>query len=90
MGTSDRSLSAISYTTTTGCTAVGNYDASKGGNSLVEHWNGTSWRIDSSLHTPAGTSLTAVSCTTAVVCAATGFFEPADIGYQAPLIIRSS
>jgi hypothetical protein len=61
-GQTGDSLSAISCTSPTACTAVG------GG--LAERWNGTTWTAQA---IPGGGELTAVSCPSATSCTAAGF-----------------
>ncbi len=69
-------LSAVSCSAATACTAVG-YDANKAGKAvlLAERWNGTNWSIQATPH-PVGASgsiFSAVSCTSARACTATGY-----------------
>jgi hypothetical protein len=70
------SLSAVSCTSATACTAVGYYNA--GGNTdltLVERWNGTVWAIQPSPSPAAVSYLLGVSCTSATACTAVGAYQ---------------
>jgi hypothetical protein len=64
-------LNGVSCTSPSACTAVGEYDTSKGAQpGLAERWNGTSWTVQA---TPAGTDvLDDVSCGTPTTCTAVG------------------
>ncbi len=69
-------LGAVTCTQANSCTAVG----SEGGLTLVLHWDGTTWRAQTS-PSPAGipgdttyTYLTGVSCTSAQYCEAVGYW----------------
>jgi hypothetical protein len=68
-------ISAVSCTAPTACTAVGVYATSSGASkTLAEAWNGTTWAIQPTLN-PAGstrTRLDAVSCTSPTACTAVG------------------
>jgi hypothetical protein len=74
-GASQSTLSGVSCTSASACTAVGNYVKSAGGNlTLAEGWNGTKWTIQSTSN-PTGASqstLSGVSCTSASACTAVG------------------
>lgn len=69
-------LRGVSCTATNACTAVGWYENSLGMTvTLVERWNGTEWKVQTSANSKApetSTSLHAVSCTTATACQAVG------------------
>ncbi len=73
----DSYLSGVSCTSATSCTAVGYSNVASSTASyvpLVEHWDGTTWTIQS---TPSPTGVTssllsAVSCTSATACTAVG------------------
>jgi hypothetical protein len=77
--TSDR-LAAISCASAARCSAVGEYQANSGvENTMVEHWNGSSWLIQPSPN-PSGSvfnELGGISCTTATNCVAVGAAETA-------------
>jgi hypothetical protein len=80
VGASGSTLAAVSCTTATACTSVGNFTAAstKAAGALAERWDGTTWSVDP---TPGSTLdfLNAVSCTSAVRCSAvgqTGFSQP--------------
>jgi len=69
-------LGAVSCTSATSCTAVGNYynaNLGPGPVTLVEHWNGAAWNVVASPNPPTEMSeLSGVSCTTATACTAVG------------------
>jgi hypothetical protein len=60
------------------CTAVGQSGTINTGQffALVEHWNGSRWRIVT-VHAPRGALLNSVSCATATTCTAVGDSQPA-------------
>ncbi len=82
-------LSGVSCTSPTACTAVGEYekpvylgpaDTLRAGvdGTLAENWNGTRWSVEST-PTPTGwrsSNLTSVSCTSATTCTAVGGYVP--------------
>lgn len=68
---SGRTLSGVSCTSSTACTAVGAVVGSAG--PLAERWNGTSWTIQTTPD-PGGGSFTNVSCPSATDCVAVGQF----------------
>ena len=71
------SLSGVSCTSTTACTAVGHYVSSTSVElKLGETWNGTAWSIKETPN-PTGaksSSLSGVSCTAAEACTAVGHY----------------
>jgi hypothetical protein len=69
-------LSAVSCPSATSCTAVGWYFHPDNSDvpSLAEHWNGTSWVIQTTPSTQG--QLEGVSCESATVCTAVGEFYP--------------
>jgi Subtilase family len=76
-GAKESRLFAVSCTSSTACTAVGDFiNGSGGGRPLAESWNGTAW----SLHEPPlptgsiGGNLRGVSCTSPTACTAVGGF----------------
>ncbi|MGA2210704.1 MAG: hypothetical protein ABSH30_13810 [Acidimicrobiales bacterium] len=74
-GAEGSSLSGVSCTGASSCTAVGDYsDGSGGEETLVEAWDGTSWSIQATPN-PSGaqeSGLSGVSCTLASACTAVG------------------
>jgi len=69
------SLSGVSCTSATACTAVGSAATATGSATVVEAWDGTAWTLSPSPQA-AGTaddSLAAVSCPTATTCTAVGY-----------------
>jgi hypothetical protein len=74
----DNSLNAVSCATSRWCVSVGGYaDAVTGlGRTLVETWDGTSWRIVPSPNVGAGNNgLFGVSCATPRSCVAVGVYD---------------
>lgn len=72
------SLSEVSCTLATSCSAVASY-TTRGGEevTLAEAWNGTTWGIEPTAN-PSGvrdSHLSAVSCTSATACAAVGYLN---------------
>src|SRR5205085_942105 len=71
------SLSGVSCTVATACTAVGSYRNSAGTSvTLAEAWNGTSWAVHGTPN-PTGaesSGLNGVSCTAATACTAVGSY----------------
>jgi hypothetical protein len=78
-GVSGSQLFGISCPTSTSCTAVGGYQAVVSGpeETLVEHWNGSTWSMQTSPNVSGSTFnlLTGVSCTSASACIAVGYSE---------------
>jgi hypothetical protein len=80
-GSQGGSLSSVSCTTATACTATGSYFASPGG-AFAERWNGTTWSFQSVPYPPnyqTSTSqivLSAVACRSASACVAVGNYTP--------------
>jgi hypothetical protein len=73
-GVQQSELNDLSCTSSSACTAVGEYiDGSSGGDdTLAEAWNGSSWSIET-IPTPSGGGiLSGVSCTTVGICSAVG------------------
>jgi hypothetical protein len=71
-------LLGVSCSSTSTCTAVG-YFRDLAGNqpSLAEHWDGTSWTVQSTPNPTDGESvLTSVSCPSANACTTVGTFSP--------------
>ena len=69
-------LNQVSCTSASSCTAVGSYIANNHvQDTLVEYWNGTSWRVGNSPNPVGaiGSILKSVSCTAAAACTAVGF-----------------
>ena len=73
----DDLLFSVSCTATTFCMAVGTNDASGGGTTLAEAWDGTSWSVVPSANLTSNLdSLDAISCPSSTYCVAAGH-EPA-------------
>jgi hypothetical protein len=79
-GAKGSSLSGVSCTSATVCTAVGNYTNSGGTQlTLAERWDGTAWTIQPTPN-PTGAAdnrLFGVSCTSATACTAVGSYASA-------------
>ena len=74
-GSANNSLTGVSCTSATACTAVGLASTGGGqGVTLAERWNGTSWTIQSTPNPTGarGSDLLDVSCTSATACTAVG------------------
>jgi hypothetical protein len=75
-GSGSTVLSGVSCDSTTSCTAVGQSASNTGfaWRTLIEHWNGASWSILSSLNRlgAPGNGLSGVSCTSATNCWSVG------------------
>jgi hypothetical protein len=68
-------LSGVSCTSSSACTAVGNYNNASGTQvTLAERWNGTSWSVQTTPNPTGGTAsvLSGVSCTSSSACTAVG------------------
>lgn len=73
-GTLNSTLSDVSCTSTTACTAVGTYTTSTRTSALIERYNGSSWTFQTEV-VPSGAAqleLDGVSCTTSTACVAVG------------------
>jgi len=70
-------LSGVSCPSASSCTAVGYYNtpAHVYPHTLVEHWNGSRWAVQSTSHSPFDSWLTAVSCSSASACTAVGVVD---------------
>jgi Ser-Thr-rich glycosyl-phosphatidyl-inositol-anchored membrane family len=77
LSTTDNSLTGVACTSSTNCTAVGQYlNASSVFQTLVESWNGTVWSITTSPNQGIlDNFLAGVSCTGATSCVAVGQYQ---------------
>ncbi len=75
-GAAFSTLSGVSCTSPTACTAAGGDDVN-GSSTLVETWNGKTWEIPSTPDVPGAdnNALTAVSCASGTSCSAVGNFS---------------
>jgi hypothetical protein len=83
-GETHSSLSSVSCTSATACSAVGTYWTLGANVTLAEAWNGTKWAVQATPN-PAGalnTYLDAVSCSSATACAAVGNYVVSNPFYQ--------
>ena len=77
-GTDGSELHAVSCTSATSCTAVGDSNTSGSrSDTLIEHWNGTKWTVQPTPEPPSGheSTLTGVSCPSAHACTAVGDYD---------------
>jgi hypothetical protein len=73
-GSTGSSLFAVSCTSASACTAVGDYNNATGGVlAVAERWNGTAWRIQPIPRPAKVTPLFGVSCPAARACTAVGY-----------------
>jgi hypothetical protein len=63
-------LYGVACASATSCWAVGSGGSAS--QALIEHWDGTSWTIDSSPNLPTSSTLSAVTCVSASQCWAVG------------------
>jgi hypothetical protein len=73
-GTSAETLLGVSCATAKDCTAVGDFTSHGRQSTLVEHWDGFQWSLESTPVRRAPAALNAVSCTSASACTAVGFY----------------
>ncbi len=73
-GATTSTLSGVSCTALTSCTAAGSFTNSTGTQTLAEGWNGSSFALQTTSNPSATLSaLTGVSCNSASVCTAVGY-----------------
>jgi hypothetical protein len=86
-GAQNSSLSGVSCTSSTNCTAVGSSGAIGALVTLAEHWNGSSWLIQATPNPAAAHNsvLSAVACTSTPSCTAVGASSNA-LGFQGTLV----
>lgn len=65
-------LDSVTCSSAADCWAVGDYHAGTNDRTLIQHWDGTSWSIVSSLNQGANNALTGVKCTSTSDCWAVG------------------
>ena len=86
-------LSGVSCLSVSACTAVGDYYNQRGvERTLAERWDGMSWTIEATVDPPETSSdlpngLSGVSCPSASVCTAVGFYSGSGSGLL-PLVER--
>jgi len=77
-GTLNSGFDAVSCTSSSACTAVGEYETSASALlPFADRWNGTEWKVQS-LPSPAGakeTYTTGVSCTSSIACTMVGTYK---------------
>ncbi len=88
-GSAGTDLAGVHCTTTSECTAVGNYDDGAGTQlPLIERWNGSSWALQSATVSGAqAVYLTGVQCSSASICTAVGAYVDS-LGVQQTLALR--
>ncbi len=73
-GATESNLYAVSCTSASACTAVGDYDNTAGvPRAVVERWNGKAWRIQAIPRPAKRTWFFGVSCSAAQACTAVGY-----------------
>jgi len=89
-GAQDSSLSGVTCSSLTTCTAVGTSGATGALVTLAEHWDGTSWAIQATPKPAAAHNsvLSAVTCTATPSCTAVGSSSNA-LGFEATLVTGS-
>ena len=80
-GAEDSQLFGVSCSSATACTAVGRYHNTTllRTQMLAESWNGTEWKVQSTLEPSGGeeSQLTGVSCSSSTACTAAGlYYDP--------------
>ncbi len=75
----DTGLDSVSCTAASACTAVG-ASMENQALTLIESWNGTRWSVVPSPNRGNSDYLIAVSCASAVACAATGYTDNSRLG----------
>jgi hypothetical protein len=90
-GASSSTLLGVSCTSSTACTAVGDYISTSGRLTLAESWNGTAWTVQSTPNRSEATGhiLLGVSCSASTACTAVGGDFPST-GPQETLVERLS
>jgi hypothetical protein len=71
-GATSAALTSVSCPATKNCFAVGNYSTGSGAKTLAEHWNGSSWSVESTSNPSSAASLNSVSCPSTKTCFAVG------------------
>ncbi len=87
-GASNSLLAGVSCISGDSCTAVGGYQKNSRFNSLIEHWNGSTWSIEpgAPVEASAMSRLLAVSCPSTSACFAVG--DTTKTGAQTALVER--
>jgi hypothetical protein len=75
-GSAQASLTGVSCTSPTACTAVGSSPGTSDSQILAERWDGQTWSIQLNANPPGAqySWLNAVSCSSATLCTTAGFF----------------
>jgi hypothetical protein len=69
-------LQAVACSSASDCWAVGAYNYGESAQTLIEHWNGTSWAIVPSPNPdPNVGALNGIACASASACSAVGFYD---------------
>lgn len=89
-GATGTELYGVACTSSSSCVAVGAYVNSGTRLSLVEAWNGTEWKVQTSPNPASSTrtELRSVSCTASTECTAVGEYKPAEPTVQQTLAMR--
>jgi hypothetical protein len=79
-------LADVSCASASECVAVGSYFSSEGERTLIERFNGTSWKIETSKNGSASDNrLMSVSCPSLSFCMAAGFYYESSVSAWLPL-----
>ena len=85
LSTLTNDLSAVTCSSASDCWAVGGDN----GQTLIEHWNGTSWSIVTSPNAgPQSNQLSSVTCASASDCWAAGYYYPGSGGNRPQTLIE--
>jgi hypothetical protein len=86
-GSTGSSLSGVSCTGASACTAVGGFTngSAPEGTTLAEAWNGTTWSIQS-MPTFTGSTLFSVSCASSMTCTGVGNYFNRTTGAEGTLV----
>lgn len=86
-GTGQNVLYGVSCYAAKSCTAVGYADNSLGGfRTVIESWNGSSWRLVASPNVGTSSHLLSVSCRSSSACQAVGSYDSASVGAGQTLV----
>ena len=76
-GKTDAELNGVTCTSSTSCFAVGNYSTKQWSRTLIEQWNGTSWRSFAAPNPPGQNyaALDGIACPSSTSCFAVGNYS---------------
>jgi hypothetical protein len=82
-GNTTANFAGVSCVSRIWCMAVGTQEVNLLDVTLVEHWNGTKWKVDTSPDVPgADQALQSVSCVTSSVCMAVGYVDTGPFSFD--------